>query len=116
MRCVICESPNPREAGWHETIIREDGVAAEVRRTCSTPCCIILLERLQQTSGARVQRSADEEAKLAVAVEALGEFVTLVGASKPFGSYSRPEVLVMVETIVAAIRQWNIANDESATT
>jgi hypothetical protein len=116
MKCVICESPNPREAGWHETIIREEGVAAEVCRTCSTPCCILLLERLQQTSGATVQRSADEEAKLAVAVEALGAFVTVVGASKPLSSYTRPEVLTMVETIVAAIRQWNIANDKSATT
>src|SRR5262249_18786087 len=105
MKCVICQTKNPRDPGWMEATVRNTTGKRELisfHRICGGSCMQLYVRRIKRRDGNVVDLTDEERQALEATLKPLGEFVAEVGSEKPLIAYTRGEVMTLVEIVVTA--------------
>ena len=103
MKCAVC-ARQAKGYGWFNPSLKrsDPGRYSDQWVFCSRRCQNAFSTLMNKTEGQMIDPSEMENKAMVTCLRPLGEYVGSIGMERPLASYSREEVLTLIEVIVTA--------------
>jgi hypothetical protein len=113
LKCAVC-ARQAKGYGWFNPHLKRSDPArySDHWVFCSRRCQNAFSTLMNKTQGHMINPSDMESTAMGACLQPLGEFVGMIGMDRPLASYSRMEVLSLIEVVVTAYQGQMTAEHE----
>ena len=113
MKCAVC-ARQAKGYGWFNPSLKrsDPGRYSDKWVFCSRRCQNAFSTLMNKTEGQMIDPSEMETTAMGACLQPLGEFVSGIGMDRPLASYSRMEVLTLIDVVVTAYQGQMTAEHE----
>lgn len=113
MKCAVC-ARQAKGYGWFNAGLKrsDPGRYSDQWVFCSRRCQNAFSTLMNKTEGQMIDPSEMETTAMSACLQPLGEFVSGIGMDRPLASYSRMEVLTLIDVVVTAYQGQMTAEHE----
>jgi len=106
VKCAVC-SRKAKGFGWFNASIKRGDLNRYSDKWvfCSRRCQNAFSTLMNKTEGQMIDPSEMEMAAMGCCLSPLGEFVGAIGMDRPLASYSREEVMTLIDVVVTAYQE-----------
>jgi len=103
LKCAVC-TRQAKGYGWFDPRLKSSHAVHDLTRWvfCSRRCQNAFSTLMNKTEGQMIDPSEMENKAMVTCLRPLGEYVGSIGMERPLASYSREEVLTLIEVVVTA--------------
>lgn len=113
MKCAVC-SRKAKGFGWFNASIKRGDLNRYSDKWvfCSRRCQNAFSTLMNKTEGQMIDPSEMEMAAMGCCLSPLGKFVGAIGMDRPLASYSREEVMTLIDVVVTAYQEYMTSEHE----